>query len=58
MKNVQEVCCNECYEVLVEEELSDYDILWQYSGDMYCSTCRDCPDDCGQTPCRLEQSEG
>jgi len=34
------VVCNNCYEPLTEEELKDYDVLWQYSGDMYCFKCR------------------
>lgn len=57
MRNTQGFCCNECYEELTDEELSDYPLLWQYSGDMYCDDCRNCPDDCRQTPCLLEQEE-
>ena len=51
------VHCNNCYEMLTEEELAVYDIQWQCSGDMYCMECRDCPDDCRRTPCRLDEAE-
>jgi hypothetical protein len=48
------VHCNECYEMLTEEELSVYDLQWQHSGDMYCMSCRNCADDCRRTPCKLD----
>jgi hypothetical protein len=46
------LCCTECEEPLSEEEVSVYSLQWQWSGDMYCSEHRDCPDDCRHTPCR------
>jgi hypothetical protein len=50
-------CCNECHKRLTKEELSIYPAQWQYSGDMYCLQCRDCPDDCREVPCRLIDAE-
>jgi len=32
----RKIYCNECYKELTEEELKEYPIQWQYSGDMYC----------------------
>ena len=34
------ILCNNCYKPLTKEELKDYSIQWQYSGDMYCMKCR------------------
>jgi len=34
------IYCNNCHEPLTEEELKDYSIQWQHSGDMYCAKCR------------------
>jgi len=39
--NRKEILCNNCYEPLSEEELKDYSLQWQYSGDMYCFKCRE-----------------
>lgn len=35
------ILCNNCYTPLTKEELKDYTIQWQYSGDMYCMKCRE-----------------
>lgn len=34
------ILCNYCYRPLTKEELEDYSIQWQCSGDMYCAECR------------------
>ena len=53
----QQALCNQCYEPLSEEEVSQYPLQWQSSGDMYCSEHRDCPDDCRHTPCQHAAQE-
>ena len=31
------ICCNEWYEPLTKIEKDTYSIVWQFSGDMYCT---------------------
>lgn len=31
------IYCNKCHKELTEYEKLDYPIIWQFSGDMYCS---------------------
>lgn len=50
------ILCNNCYKKLTKKELEVYSIQWQYSGDMYCMSCRDCPDDCRYTSCSLNKN--
>ena len=47
------ILCNSCYKKLNKTELLAYSLQWQFSGDMYCMKCRECPDDCRYTPCKL-----
>ena len=47
------ILCNNCYKKLNKTELLAYSLQWQFSGDMYCMKCRECPDDCRRKVCKL-----
>lgn len=53
---MRRILCNNCYRTLTERELKAYSLQWQYSSDMYCARCRNCVDDCRETPCRKDRA--